>query len=84
MDNHALFSLYAFVWAADFCVSRKEGRTWEDLMLIDKAPTVTTETKAKVSLAQQIWKQSHSTMLLLLLSFLFIESIAFLSPVLVG
>ncbi|XP_063864017.1 ATP-binding cassette sub-family C member 3-like isoform X2 [Scylla paramamosain] len=65
-------------------LDRKEGQHWEEFMVVGKAATATSQSKTKVSLVWQVWRQNQSTMLMLLLSCLFFENIVFLNPVLVG
>ena len=74
----------AVAWSLDGCVTRKEERTWEDFMVIGKAPTVTTQTKAKMSLVRHIWRHTRSTLVLLLFRAFIFENLVFLNPILLG
>ncbi|XP_045113643.1 multidrug resistance-associated protein 1-like isoform X2 [Portunus trituberculatus] len=65
-------------------LDRKEGRPWEEFMVVGKAATATAQNKTKVSLVWHVWRQNQSTILLLLILAICFENIVFLNPVLVG
>ncbi|KAG0715092.1 Multidrug resistance-associated protein 1 [Chionoecetes opilio] len=61
-------------------LDREEGRAWEG----SKAPPVTVQTQAKVSVVRHILRQCYTIMLPPFILRLLLEAVSFLSPVLVG
>ncbi|KAG0701724.1 Multidrug resistance-associated protein 1 [Chionoecetes opilio] len=61
-------------------LDREEGRAWEG----PKAPPVTVQTQAKVSVVRHILRQCYTIMLPPFILCLLLEAVSFLSPVLVG